>query len=134
MSQRALQIAQNWLGTPFLEGASQRGAGCDCAGLIEGIARELGLSCPSRQSVDHDVLAAASIFLTPCDDVEAGDLILLARVPHGPPLHAGIVTDTGTIIHAHWSAGVIENRFGAWFTRRVTHIFAWPQTTNLKDI
>jgi hypothetical protein len=57
----------------------------------------------------------------------------LARDPGGDPLHGAIVTDTGTIIHAHWRAGVVENRLGNWFTRRITHIFAWPDISQLKD-
>ena len=65
------------------------------------------------------------------DTPHPGHLVLLAREPGGQPLHAAIVTDTNTLIHAHWSAGVVENRFGSWFTRRVTHVFAWPRLESL---
>lgn len=109
-----------------MAGASVRGVGCDCAGLIEGVARELGLAYPKRQAVQHDILQAASVFMIAVDRPQPGHLVLLARETGGQPLHAAIVTDTNTLIHAHWSAGVVENRFGSWFTRRVTHVFAWP--------
>lgn len=126
MSARAVALARTWLGTPFLAGASVQGVGCDCAGLIEGIATQMAMPCPIRHMVQHDILAAASAFLLPTDAYTAGNLVLLAREPNGPPVHAALITEVGTLIHAHWSAGVVENRFGNWFTRRVTHVFAWP--------
>lgn len=35
--------ARAWLGTPFHWQASLKGVGCDCKGLVAGVARELGL-------------------------------------------------------------------------------------------
>lgn len=134
MSQRAVHAARQWLGTPFIAGASVRHVGCDCAGLVEGIAATLGVECPSRTDVDHDILAAAKAIMVPVSDITAGTLVLLSREIGGAPVHAALVTDTGTVIHAHWSAGVVENRFGTWFTRRVTHNFAWPMPSAHKDI
>lgn len=45
---RIWSIAEGWLGTPFIWQASVKGHGCDCKGLITGIAREAGL--PEAQS------------------------------------------------------------------------------------
>jgi NlpC/P60 family putative phage cell wall peptidase len=134
MSQLAIDCARRWLGTPFLAGASVQGTGCDCAGLMEGVARELGAVSPTRETMGDDILAAAFAFLVPSDATAAGTLILLSRDPGGVPVHAALVTDTNTLIHAHWSAGVIENRFGTWFARRTTHIFSWPNTHPDKDL
>ncbi len=36
--------ARGWLGTPFHHQASVKGVGCDCVGLIRGVAAELGMS------------------------------------------------------------------------------------------
>jgi NlpC/P60 family putative phage cell wall peptidase len=125
MSQSAISIARDWLGTPFKEAASVCGVGCDCAGLIEGVARTLGIECPDRATVQSDILTAARTFMVECNCAQACSLVLLSREPGGAPLHAALVTDIDTLIHAHWSAGVVENRFGAWFQRRVTHVFCW---------
>jgi NlpC/P60 family putative phage cell wall peptidase len=38
---RVLDIARDWLDTPYQHQASVRGAGCDCLGLIRGIWRTL---------------------------------------------------------------------------------------------
>jgi NlpC/P60 family putative phage cell wall peptidase len=126
-----IESARRWLGTPFLAGASLRGVGTDCAGLIEGVARDLGINCPNRDEVAHDLLAAADAFLVRVEALQPGTLVLLARDPGGPPLHAGLLTDQDTLIHAHWRAGVVENRFGSWFRRRVTHSFGWPDATQV---
>lgn len=133
-AQQAVAVARLWLGTPFMAGASVRGVGTDCAGLIEGIAREIGVAFPSRIEVENDLVRAASSVLVPVTTSVAGSIILLSAHPGSPPLHAAIVTENGTIIHAHWRAGVVENRLGSWFARRLTHIFAWPQTGPTKDI
>lgn len=34
--------AREWLGTPFVEQAAVRGQGCDCAGLLRGVALAVG--------------------------------------------------------------------------------------------
>jgi NlpC/P60 family putative phage cell wall peptidase len=129
MNRLAIMTARKWLGTPFIENASVCGVGADCAGLIEGIARELNITSPSRAQIQGDILRAAQSFLRPSLASEPSCVILLARDPGGEPLHAAIVTEAATLIHAHWRAGVVENRFGSWFTRRVTHVFAWPAQT-----
>jgi NlpC/P60 family putative phage cell wall peptidase len=135
-----LEQARTWLGTPFVPEASLRGIGTDCVGLIEGIARELGLACPDRRALNQDLEAAAGAFLRPCAEPVPGTLILLALQPFGPPVHAGLVSENGRFIHAHWTAGVVENRYGSWFRARTTHLFDWPeapptqvQPTNSKE-
>jgi NlpC/P60 family putative phage cell wall peptidase len=120
-------IARTWLGTPFQAHASVKGVGADCAGLIEGVARELGIAYPARNAVEGDFVRAALECLVAVASPQAGNIILLSAQPAGPPVHAAIITQTNTIIHAHWRAGIIENRFGNWFAARVSHIFAWPE-------
>jgi cell wall-associated NlpC family hydrolase len=39
---RVAAEAQTWAGTPFVWGQSQKGQGCDCKGLVAGVARNLG--------------------------------------------------------------------------------------------
>lgn len=43
ISEAIVREARAWIGTPFVWGQSQKGIGCDCKGLIQGVARELGL-------------------------------------------------------------------------------------------
>ncbi|MBA50133.1 MAG: peptidase P60, partial [Paracoccus sp.] len=41
MTDRAVSVARDWLGTPYIHQASQKGVASDCLGLIRGIWREL---------------------------------------------------------------------------------------------
>jgi NlpC/P60 family putative phage cell wall peptidase len=129
----AVAIARTWLGTPFVAGASVAGVGADCAGLIEGTGRALAVTFPTRHEVEADLERAAKSCLIEVSEPKAGTIVLLSAMIGGPPQHAAIVTESGTLIHAHWRAGVVENRFGAWFKARLTHCFAWPDTANSWD-
>lgn len=126
MRLEALGLARTWLGTPYVEGASHRGKAADCVGLIEGITRDLGLTCPARTALKRDLVAAAQLFLVPSEEPRPGCVILFAQSPGGPPVHAGLMGEDGRFIHAHWTAGVVENRYGRWFKMRTTHLFDWP--------
>lgn len=117
--------ARRWLGTPFVDGAAVCGAGCDCAGLIEALALHQGLVPPPRGRLSLE--SGLAQLMVPRDGVPLpGDVLLLAREPGGPAIHAAVLTTAGTLIHAHWSHGVVENRFGSWFRSRLVKVFAWP--------
>lgn len=126
MRLEALGLARAWLGTPYVEGASLCGVAADCVGLIEGLARDLGLACPSRTSLTRDLVAAAGVLLVPCEKALPGCVILFAQSPGQAPVHAGLMGEGRRFIHAHWTAGIVENRYGNWFESRTTHVFDWP--------
>lgn len=117
--------ARLWLGTPFAEGAAVRGAGCDCVGLMEALARAQGLVPPPRGTLSLEA-GLAQVMAPRSGPPQPGDVLLLAREPGGAPVHAALLTTAGTLIHAHWSQGVVENRFGSWFQARLVAVFAWP--------
>lgn len=128
MRREIVKRARAWLGTPYLAGASQRGVATDCAGLIEGLARELNLACPSRSCLSGGLLEAVQSVLLAGEHPFAGDVILLAQTPGGEPVHAGLMVSSDRFIHAHWTAGVVENRYGRWFQARTCGVFIWPET------
>jgi len=131
MRTEAMRLARAWLGTPYVEGASQCGVATDCVGLIEGVARDLGLKAPSRIALKHDLVAAAYLFLEPCEEPSPGCVILFAQSPGGVAVHAGLMGEAERFIHAHWTAGIVENRYGNWFKARTTHVFDWPDSNAL---
>lgn len=47
---RIVAEARAWVGTPFHHQASTRGVGCDCAGLLKGVALAVGLLPPDYAS------------------------------------------------------------------------------------
>lgn len=102
--------AREWLGTKFVWQASQKQVGCDCKGLLWGVARELGF--PEAESLYAKVAdyspkrpvpsallkeGFASIF----DLVETPQLgdVLLVRLG-GKASHIGIISAEGRVIHA----------------------------------
>jgi cell wall-associated NlpC family hydrolase len=110
--------AREWLGTKFIWQASCKGVGCDCKGLLWGVARELGF--PEAESLYAKVSdysptrpvpsallkeGMAAIFdpVSP-DDIRAGDVLLLKiGRPAIHPAHIAIVTAEDRAIHAQGS-------------------------------
>ena len=79
-------------------------------------------------STSHDF---ANLFLEPSEEPSPGCVILFAQSPGGVPVHAGLMGEAGRFIHAHWTAGIVENRYGNWFKARTTHVFDWPDSNAL---
>lgn len=106
--------AREWIGTKFVWQASQKGVGCDCKGLVWGVARELGF--PEAESLyakvadyanDRPVPSAllqegiAAIF-DPVGyaDRKPGDILLMKHCVGGPVGHLAIVSSDDSAIHA----------------------------------
>jgi NlpC/P60 family putative phage cell wall peptidase len=119
--------ARAWVGTPFHHQASLKGVGCDCIGLIAGVARAFGMREAMRWQTDsrfqgYGTLPMPSKLLFACDEymdqiaVAAalpGDVLLLKLRMMKQPMHFGILSDRlpRYIFHAYEPAGkVVENR------------------------
>jgi cell wall-associated NlpC family hydrolase len=103
--------AREWLGTKFIWQGSQKQVGCDCKGLLWGIARELGFpeaeslyakvaDYSPKRPVPHALLKEgfASIF-DPADEIQTGD-VLLVRLGNNKAGHIAICSGEGRAIHA----------------------------------
>lgn len=104
--------AQQWIGTPFHEQQSAKGQGCDCKGLLWGVARELGF--PEAESfyakfIDYDLGQKGGIptallkegmgsLFDRADDFQTGDILLLRHVRQA--VHLAIVGPNDRAIHA----------------------------------
>lgn len=131
--------ARGWLGTPFQHQQRFKGLACDCAGLLIGVARELGLV-----AADFDVPAYPRVpdglsLLRWCDEymtrvdreqLQPGQVI--AVVIDAEPQHLGIVGDYRhgglSLIHAaarvpNGRGRVIETRL--MFSRVQRFAAAW---------
>lgn len=102
--------ARTWVGTPFHWQASQKGVGCDCKGLVWGVARNLGF--PEAETFyasvadyrpDRPIPAAllkegmAAVF-DRAEDIRPGDVLLL-RVK-GKAQHLAIAVSETRAVHA----------------------------------
>lgn len=115
--------ARGWLETPFHHQARLKGVGVDCAGLVIGVARELGI-VPTDFDVDtyprtpdgRSLLRLTDLHMTRMSvqqSMRPGDVVVVSF--DKDPQHLGIVGDYRhgglSIIHAAGHAGrVIETR------------------------
>jgi NlpC/P60 family putative phage cell wall peptidase len=112
--------ARRWIGTPYRHGASVRGLGCDCLGLVTGVASAvLGAQALPTVPVYPPDWAEASrreLLMEACDahllrpggQARAGDLLLFRWRDGRPASHLAFVSGEGTIIHSHLRAVVAE--------------------------
>jgi len=117
-----VQEARTWLGTPFHHQARLKGVGCDCVGLVIGVARALALVAADfdvpaypRTPDGTSLLALTDQHLAPITKafMQPGDVVVLAfdKDPQhlavlGNYRHGGL-----SIIHAHSVHGaVVESR------------------------
>lgn len=103
--------ARSWIGTPFHWQASLKGVGCDCKGLVWGVARELGL--PEAASIHAAVADYGDV--VPVERLKRGMAATFQRVSEpkpgdvllvkagGKPQHLGIFTGPD-VIHC-WGRG-----------------------------
>lgn len=103
--------ALEWEGTRFKWGQSTKGHGCDCKGLIYGVARELGL--PEAQLDDarfhsyHNassklLLAGLERTMVRVDRARPGDVLALPVGFHNPqPRHLAILVSEREILHCY---------------------------------
>lgn len=102
-----VEAAKAWIDTPFRWQKSQRGQGCDCKGLIAGVARDLGV--PGHDS-DHATMQSygrtvdihllrrgLSLNMDKSHIVQPGAVVLLYT--RGKPQHLAIISHGGRMIH-----------------------------------
>jgi cell wall-associated NlpC family hydrolase len=105
-----VNAARRWVGTPFAHLHRTRGHAVDCAGLVIGVARELGLVLPDFDVQPYAPSPDGRTLRALCDEhLEHAGLPVLGGVvlvawAAGPPQHLGIVGEFEdgalTMIHA----------------------------------
>lgn len=132
--------AREWIGTKWQHQASVKGAGCDCAGLVRGVYRELtgnGVDIPfNYPSTWHLFKDEPRMYNTlkecagkeiPCESLEPGDIVTFSFREKFPDHHVGIVTGEGTFIHAYLDVKkVVETRMDETWKNRLRHAFRFP--------
>lgn len=136
MRQKIVTAARGWLGTRFHHQGRVRGVGCDCAGLVVGVARELGLSDfdmtgyarqPDGFMLRH--VCDENMTAIPVSDIAPGDVLLFRF--EADPQHLAIVGDYAhgglSIIHAYApSRKVIETRLDDAWRARIVAAYRLP--------
>lgn len=141
-----IREARSWIGTRFhhqgrvKKNGGDRG-GCDCIGLIIGVADNVGLTCHGRKYSEFDrsdyartpdgsqLQAAFAKYLReiPVSDIEPGD-ILMFRFDKDPQ-HVGIVSNLNDhigLIHCYMQArGVVEHGLDDYWKERIVAAFEY---------
>lgn len=147
---RVVEIAREWIDTPYHHQGSVKGAGTDCLGLMRGIWRELYGAEPempppySQTWGDYDkretMLEAAernlekvamasnsARFVVRPREVhwEPGAVMFFRRTPGVVAKHCAVLSGPETMVHAYSGVGVRETSVGIW-DKHVAGIFRFP--------
>lgn len=133
--------ALSWLKTPYQHQAHLKGVGCDCGGLIGGVAVALGIvpadwwdttfaphAGYARQPHGTSLLDVLDTFMPRIDpaDAQPGDVIAMRF--RRDPQHVAIMTPHG-MVHALSSgagAAVAEHCIDEKWRKRITHAYVFP--------
>ena len=141
-SQRIVDIARSWDGTPCKHQGSCKGVGTDCKGFIWGVAREAGLPAAGEwyaRVADYSVAVPVGLLregLQACFDrvakPEPGDVLLIEigqpRKAQHLAIYLGWNGRRETMIHANPDVGrVMEVRMGSWHWARLNSVWRWRQ-------
>lgn len=139
MKDQVLQIARNWLGTPYRHGASRLQVGCDCLGLIRGVWRELYGAEPEQAGTysrdwaeltkDEPLLNAAQRHMTlkTISEMQAGDLLVFRWRDGVAAKHLGIMAQDNRFIHAYEGHCVTLSALVPQWRQRIVAVFAFPE-------
>ena len=131
--------ARSWIGTPYRHGASLKGVGTDCLGLIAGVWKtfygELPEEAPpytpdwAEASTGEPLAEAAARHLVPAnhdDPIAPGEVLLFRWRRHVAAKHLAIATGPETMVHAHDGAEVAEVAISPMWRRKLAYRFAFP--------
>lgn len=141
---RVIAAARGWLGTPYHDQASVRGAGADCLGLARGVWREVVGPEPGRvppysrdwgETGSVEVLAEAALgWMIPLavKDLRPGALMLFRMRDGAVAKHCGILAEVNSFIHSYDRLGVTEEAFSPAWQRRLAFAFLYPQSRDVR--
>ena len=137
-AEKTVEVARQWIGTPYVHQASLKHAGCDCLGLLRGIWRELYGEEPEEippYSLDWAEATGAEILYMALKrhaheigarDIAAGDIVLFRMQQRGPAKHCGVIAakeGQRTLIHARQNRRVSEEPFSAFWRSKLAFAF-----------
>jgi NlpC/P60 family putative phage cell wall peptidase len=133
--------ARTWLGTPFHHAAALRGVGCDCVGIVIGIARALGClpadyRAPTYSPQWH-LHRYEELLRTAMEQLGCRPVPLAARQPGHILLfrygrvasHSGILVarDPDFLVHAVLHKGVLYQRLAGDLLARLRACYTFPE-------
>ena len=139
MTAAVVAEARRWIGTPYVDQQTVRGAGCDCLGLVRGVWRAVVGPEPTEvppytrdwgETGPVEVMMAGALewmVQVPLPEAGAGAVVLFRMRAGAIAKHCGILTGDGTMVHARERLGVIEEPYTETWQRRAVAAFQFPQ-------
>ncbi len=139
MNHKIVNTARSWLATPFKHQGRLKGIGCDCLGLVMGIAKELGLKTISGKLIaeldhaDYHMISSGMELKQKLDDnleqlqsLKIGALVLLEF--DTDTYHLAIISDNQVmgfnLIHADLSKRmVVEHNLNDGYFAKIKGIY-----------
>lgn len=131
-----VQLAQEWIGTPYRHQASTKNVGCDCLGLVRGIWRELYNTEPEAvgpYSMDwaetagtESLLSAAQRHFLTVPKMMPGSLLVFRWRPDLVAKHLGIYIGDDMFIHAYERFSVVASPLVPQWRKKIAGIFDFP--------
>jgi len=149
----ALDLARDWIGTPYQHGQSRFRYGSDCLGLVLGVWAELydrpfsghiPTYRPNWRDLDPDLdivalMTKALIPLAHPKQALAGDVVVFRLKDTSPPKHMAILSNPhnewgpeGRLIHAYWGQAILESSLHPFWAHRACAAFRFPALEALR--
>jgi cell wall-associated NlpC family hydrolase len=104
VGERALAIADQYRGTPFVYGGASPATGFDDTGLVQYAFGQVGVTLP--RVAYQQVEAGTAVALA---DLRRGDLVFFSTDMSGIANHAGIFEGNGMFLHGPHTGDVIKS-------------------------
>ena len=137
LAERALFVATQALGTPFMHQGRIAGLGLDCAGLYVHICKELGLAHSDAKGYPrnpYDGQLEKQLDAQPClervADAQPGDILAMriSKQPQHIGIHAGFIDGHPYIIHASEEHGkTCMHRMDDLWRARVLRVYRFVE-------
>ena len=143
MQERVVEIARDWIGTPYRHQASVKGAGADCLGLVRGVWRTIfgnepesvpsyspDWAEPSGEERLWDAALRHLVPRTPTDCPDVGDVLLFRMRHAGVAKHLGIYSENDgvpCVIHAYQGHSVLETPLSLPMRQKIVARFEFPE-------
>jgi NlpC/P60 family putative phage cell wall peptidase len=132
-----VQLATQWISTPYRHQGSIKNVGCDCLGLVRGIWRELYGCEPAtippysldwaENGMEDSLLNAARRHFVSADTLLPGMLIVFRWRNDVMAKHLGIYTGEDRFIHAYERGMVTQSPLVPQWKKRIAGIFDFPK-------
>jgi NlpC/P60 family putative phage cell wall peptidase len=139
LSDRVIEAARGWIGTPYHHQMAVKGAGCDCLGLVRGVYAEI-YGKPSEEpppytpdwgdaTGEETMIQAALRHLKPVEfpnPIKPGDVLIFRMRKGRVAKHAAIMSTPAHMIHVFEHGPVCEVTIGRW-ALKLAAAFRFPE-------